>query len=285
VSSSDGDRRPGPVALVIFDYGGVISERMLEGLAEFEIRMDYPTGSVHRLLFGDTPPHRSTPQAPSPPALGGKATQHLGDGDPVDGAHEQPSGSGGTAPGIRAASERDRVVDDGQEVHDFHLLETGDLGFHEYLEGVTRRAPEHLGRELEPHAFMEFMQATGVRVQWPIVHEIRRLRDAGVPLALLTNNVKEFGDAWRSSFPVDDLFGIVIDSSEVGMRKPDPRIYQLTCERAGVATEDSVFLDDNRDNVAAARALGIETVHVGSDPIAVITELAEILERRGVRTR
>jgi epoxide hydrolase-like predicted phosphatase len=253
----------GPVRLVIFDYGGVISERMLEGLAEFEVRMDYPAGSVHRLLFGEIPPHRSTPQAPSPPVLGGEATQHLpgSDGDPVDGAY-----------------------DDG-EVHDFHLLETGDLGFHEYLEGVTRRAPEHLGRELEPHAFMEFMQATGVRVRWPIVHEIRRLRDAGVPLALLTNNVKEFGDAWRSSFPVDDLFEIVVDSSEVGMRKPDPRIYQLTCERAGVATEESVFLDDNRDNVAAARALGIETVHVGPDPIAVITELGAILERRGVRTR
>ena len=132
---------------------------------------------------------------------------------------------------------------------------------------------------------MEFIQATGVRVQWPIVHEIRRLRDAGVPLALLTNNVKEFGDAWRSSFPVDELFEIVVDSSEVGMRKPDPRIYELTCERAGVATEESVFLDDNGDNVAAARALGIETVHVGADPIAVITELGEILERRGVRSR
>ena len=232
----------GPVALVIFDYGGVISERMLDGLAQFEVRMDYPTGSVHQLLFGETPPGN--------------------DGDPVDGA-----------------------FDGAPEVHDFHLLETGDLGFHQYLEGVIRRAPEHLGHELEPHAFMEFMQATGVRVQWPIVHEIRRLRGSGVPLALLTNNVKEFGDAWRSSFPVDDLFEIVVDSSEVGMRKPDPRIYQLTCERAGVAAEDSVFLDDNRDNVAAARALGIETVHVGNDPIAVITELGEILERRGVRTR
>lgn len=237
----------GPVRLVIFDYGGVISERMLGGLAEFEARMDYPAGSVHRLLFGEAPE---------------------GDGDPVDGAFE-----------------RDRVGDGNQAVHDFHLLETGELGFHDYLEGVTRRAPEHLGRELESHAFMEFMLATGVRVQWPIVHEIRRLRDAGVPLALLTNNVKEFGDAWRSSFPVDELFEIVVDSSEVGMRKPDPRIYQLTCERAGVATEEAVFLDDNRDNVAAARALGIETVHVGADPIVVITELGEILQRRGVRSR
>jgi epoxide hydrolase-like predicted phosphatase len=271
----------GPVALVIFDYGGVISERMLEGLAEFEVRMDYPDGSVHRLLFGDTPPHRSTPQAPSPPVLGGKATQH----PPHWSTPQAPSPPvlGGKA--TQHLPHRSTPQAPSPPAHDFHLLETGELGFHEYLEGVARRAPEHLGRELEPHAFMEFMQATGVRVRWPIVHEVRRLRDAGVPLALLTNNVKEFGDAWRSSFPVDELFEIVIDSSEVGMRKPDPRIYQLTCERAGVATEDSVFLDDNRDNVAAARALGIETVHVGTDPIAVITELGAILERRGVRTR
>ena len=119
-------------------------------------------------------------------------------------------------------------------------------------------------------------------MQWPIVHEIRRLREEGIAVALLTNNVKEFGDSWRASFPVDELFEIVVDSSEVGMRKPDPRIYELTCSRAGVRPDESVFLDDNVDNVAAARALGIETVHVGRDPLATIAELRAILDRRGV---
>ena len=231
----------GPVRLVIFDFGGVICERMLEDLTQFELRMGYPPGSVDRLLFGEIPPGS--------------------DGDPVDGAYDEGP------------------------VHDFHLLETGDLAFHDYLEGIVRRAPAYLGRELEPHAFLEFTQATSVRVQWPIVHEIRRLRDERIPVALLTNNVKEFGDAWRSSFPVDELFEVVIDSSEVGMRKPDPRIYELTCARAGAVPDESVFLDDNADNVAAARALGIETVHVGTDPLATIAELREILVRRGVRTR
>ncbi|MEX2255769.1 MAG: HAD family phosphatase [Acidimicrobiia bacterium] len=235
------DGPDGPVGLVIFDYGGVISERMLDGLADFEQRMGYPSGSVHRLLFGEIPPGS--------------------DGDPVDGAYDEGP------------------------VHDFHLLETGDLGFHEYLEGVERRAPAHLGRPLEPHAFAEFTQATSLRVQWPMVHEIRRLRAEGIPVALLTNNVKEFGDAWRSSFPVDELFEIIVDSSDVRMRKPDPRIYELTCERGGVTPTAAVFLDDNRDNVAAARALGIETVHVGPDSLAAITELHSILERRGVTTR
>jgi epoxide hydrolase-like predicted phosphatase len=227
-----------PVALVIFDYGGVISERMLEDLAEFEARMGYPAGSVERLLFGELPPGV--------------------EGDPVDGAYDEGP------------------------VHDFHLLEIGQLPFDEYIAGIARRAPEHLGRELESDAFVRFTEAMSVRVQWPIVHEIRRLRAERVPVALLTNNVKEFGETWRTSFPVDELFEIVVDSSEVGMRKPDPRIYELTCARAGVRPEDAVFLDDNRDNVAAARALGIETVHVGPDPRVTIAELQAILDRRGV---
>jgi epoxide hydrolase-like predicted phosphatase len=237
-----GDRAPEIcVELVIFDYGGVISERLLDDLAVFERRMGYPPGSIDRLLFGEIPPGS--------------------DGDPVDGAYDEGS------------------------VHDFHLLETGDLGFAEYLEGVVRRAPEIIGRELDAVAFVEFTAATGVRVQWPMIHEIRRLQESSIALALLTNNVKEFGDAWRASFPVDELFPVIIDSSEVGMRKPDPRIYELTCERAGSAPEASVFLDDNPDNVKAARALGIETVHVGRDSLAAIAELRAILDRRGVRTR
>jgi epoxide hydrolase-like predicted phosphatase len=230
----------GPVALVIFDYGGVISERMLDDFAAFEVRMGYPAGSIERLLFGELPPGV--------------------EGDPVDGAYDEGP------------------------VHDFHLLETGALAFDAYVEGIARRAPEHLGRELEPDAFVQFAEAMAVRVQWPIVHEIRRLREEGVAIALLTNNVKEFGDAWRASFPVDELFEIVVDSSEVGMRKPDPRIYELTCSRAGTRPDESVFLDDNVDNVAAARALGIETVHVGRDPLATIAELRAILDRRGVVT-
>jgi putative hydrolase of the HAD superfamily len=228
----------GPVDLVIFDYGGVISERLLDDLSDFEVAMDFPRGSLDRLLFGEIPPGS--------------------DGDPIDGAYDEGP------------------------VHDFHLLETGAIDFARYLAGILERAPEILGRELDPNVFYEFAASAPVRVQWPIIHEIRRLRDTGVPLALLTNNVKEFGTAWRASFPVDELFPVVIDSSEVGMRKPDPRIYVLTCDEAGVAPEHAVFLDDNADNVAAARALGIETVHVGRDPLATIDELRAILDRRGV---
>jgi epoxide hydrolase-like predicted phosphatase len=120
-------------------------------------------------------------------------------------------------------------------------------------------------------------------IHWPVVHRIRELQHDGLALALLTNNVKEFGDAWRATFPVDELFEVVVDSSAVGMRKPDERIYRLTCERLGVDPTAAVFLDDNRDNVAAARVVGMEAVHFGDDPWEALAALDAVLERRGVQ--
>jgi FMN phosphatase YigB (HAD superfamily) len=69
------------------------------------------------------------------------------------------------------------------------------------------------------------------------------------------------------------------------MRKPDSRIYTLTCEQAGSKPTAAVFLDDNYDNIEAARALGIEVVHVGLDPLVAIAELQEILGRRGTKVK
>ena len=57
------------------------------------------------------------------------------------------------------------------------------------------------------------------------VEGVRRLRERGIRTALITNNVAEFGDGWRKMIPVDGLFEIIIDSSAVGIRKPDPRIF------------------------------------------------------------
>ena len=86
-----------------------------------------------------------------------------------------------------------------------------------------------------------------------------------------------------SSF-LRELFEVVVDSSDVGMRKPDPRIYELTCRRLGVTADASVFVDDNTENVAAARRLGMEVVLFGDDPWAALAELDAILHRRGALT-
>lgn len=118
-----------------------------------------------------------------------------------------------------------------------------------------------------------------------VVRKIRELKARGLRLGLLTNNVKEFGEHWRTMFPLEELFEDVVDSSHVGMRKPEPEIYELTCARLGIRPVDAVFVDDNADNVAAARALGMEAVHFGEDPWAALDALDAVLERRGVTTR
>jgi putative hydrolase of the HAD superfamily len=100
----------------------------------------------------------------------------------------------------------------------------------------------------------------------------RGLRDRGVRLALLTNNVREWEPLWRPKLPVDDVFELVVDSAFVGMRKPEPEIYALTLERLGVPAEACVFVDDLEINVDAARSAGMQGI-VYRDTAQAIAEL------------
>lgn len=59
--------------------------------------------------------------------------------------------------------------------------------------------------------------------------------------------------AWRTMIDADDLVDVVIDSSEVGMRKPNPAIFQLALDRLGVRADRSIFLDDSRGICPAPR--------------------------------
>jgi putative hydrolase of the HAD superfamily len=95
----------------------------------------------------------------------------------------------------------------------------------------------------------------------PMIEFARQLRNRGMRTALLTNNVREWEPLWRSKLPeIDEIFEVVVDSAFVGMRKPDPAIYELTLARLGVAATDCVFLDDFEVNCEAARELGMVAV-------------------------
>ncbi len=99
----------------------------------------------------------------------------------------------------------------------------------------------------------------------------------------ITNNVKSGSgpgmarDANKAAAVAEvmSLFDTVVESSIEGVRKPDPRIYELACERLGVAPERAVFLDDLGINLKPARALGMATIKVLSEDQA-IDELYEI---------
>lgn len=109
---------------------------------------------------------------------------------------------------------------------------------------------------------------------------IREVRRDGIRTALLTNNVKEWEPTWRSMLPVDELFETVVDSAYVGLRKPDPRIYQLTLERVGLDPEQCIFIDDMEINVNAANELGLKGIHF-RETAQARAEVHSLLNRAG----
>jgi epoxide hydrolase-like predicted phosphatase len=103
-----------------------------------------------------------------------------------------------------------------------------------------------------------------------MVEFIHDLRAANIPTAILTNNVREFRQWWWPLLDFASLFTTIVDSHEVGMRKPNPEIYQLTLDRLGVDAQRTAFLDDLHANVVAANSLGIHGVHVEHDSLPAI---------------
>ncbi len=102
---------------------------------------------------------------------------------------------------------------------------------------------------------------------------VRSIRDRGLKAAALTNNWSGEGDATRS---LEAHFDAFVESSVLGLRKPDPRIYTHTCRLIGVDPARAVFLDDIGRNLKAARELGMTTIKV-SDPGSALAELARVL--------
>jgi epoxide hydrolase-like predicted phosphatase len=106
-----------------------------------------------------------------------------------------------------------------------------------------------------------------------MLEAIRRLRAAGLRVAALTNNWISEDEGTRVLRPHFDVF---IESAVVGLRKPDPRIYELTCRELDVTPPEAVFLDDIGSNLKSARALGMRTIKV-DEPEAALAELEGIV--------
>ncbi|MCU1400951.1 MAG: family phosphatase [Acidimicrobiales bacterium] len=103
-----------------------------------------------------------------------------------------------------------------------------------------------------------------------------RLRQAGLGIGILTNNVREFRDLWRNLMPYEELFDDIVDSHEVGLRKPNPAIYELALERLNGTASRAAFLDDLPSNVEAAAALGMFGVLVEIDAAPAIAEVERL---------
>ncbi len=113
-----------------------------------------------------------------------------------------------------------------------------------------------------------------------MVEALRRVKHAGYATACLTNNVAGGGegpeDRRHHVAEVMELFDVVVESSKVGVRKPEPRFYELACELVGVAPAECVFLDDLGINLKPAAAMGMTTIKVlGADQ--ALTDLEAVL--------
>jgi putative hydrolase of the HAD superfamily len=84
---------------------------------------------------------------------------------------------------------------------------------------------------------------------------VEELHDAGTRVAILSNAGRDFGDPYRHS-PMGSLAELVVVSAEEDVLKPDPRIYELTCERLGITPAQMVFVDNRAENARGAEAVG-----------------------------
>ena len=115
-------------------------------------------------------------------------------------------------------------------------------------------------------------------VNHELVDTIRMLRP-GYKVGLLSNAWNDLRQVMQERFHFDGLFDDLVISAEVGLAKPDPRIFRLAVERLGVQPAEAIFIDDVLANVEAARGVGLQAIHYRDNP-----QLFEALERLNVDT-
>lgn len=168
------------------------------------------------------------------------------------------------AEGLPPETVRDRFRSDPEARELLAALETGALATPEFeprfaalLEVESERLVDRLFGGMEPDEAM--------------IDGVRAARGAGVRTAMLSNS---WGDATHYDRPLlEELFDGWVISSEVGLRKPDPAIYELAAARIGLEPDECVYVDDLPGNLKPARALGMATVLHRGDAAATLAEI------------
>lgn len=109
----------------------------------------------------------------------------------------------------------------------------------------------------------------------PLLEQVIRLRQAGYQTGLLSNFWDSARRFWAEIYPFVGNFDDIIISAEVGLMKPDPQLYHLAARRLGILPAEALFVDDSAENIAGARAVGMQALHF-TDPEAARRELARI---------
>jgi len=153
-----------------------------------------------------------------------------------------------------------------------HALERGECTEEEFERRLAAELTHLDGRPVAAEGLLARMFAAGA-VEAAMLDLVRSVRQAGIRTALLSNSWGA-GDYPRHLFP--ELFDVVVISSEVGMRKPEERIFRHTAALLGLEPRECAFIDDIEANVAAAEAIGLVGLHY-REPGPTAERLARLL--------
>ncbi|MDQ3964109.1 MAG: HAD family phosphatase [Actinomycetota bacterium] len=154
-------------------------------------------------------------------------------------------------------------------------FETGRLGEAEFAIQFAQRLAQETGVEVDPERLIQQMFG-GLRLEEGMLEAVAAIRAAGFKTALLSNS-------WGvSAYPrerLTELMDVIVISGEVGMRKPDPEIFDLTATKLGVDPSGCVFVDDHPGHLKAAQVAGWMTV-LHRTPAQTIEELSRLFGLR-----
>ena len=137
-------------------------------------------------------------------------------------------------------------------------LERGELSREDFVTAFEAEALA-AGQRLEGARVLDALKGD---VRPVMVDAIRRLKKAAFLTAAVTNNIAPMSTADRDVSAVTSLFDVVIESSVVGVRKPEEEFYRITLDKLGVRADECVYLDDLGVNLKPARAMGMATIKV-----------------------
>ncbi|NBN89962.1 MAG: HAD family phosphatase [Actinobacteria bacterium] len=159
--------------------------------------------------------------------------------------------------------------------HPWHRLERGEIGM-EVLQELLEPIAAAAGMNFRGDEVEKILAPGMYEVNHFVLEKIGELRGRGYKTALLSNSIREFRPKLEEDVP-PRLFDAYIDSSHVGMRKPEPEIFHRTLRE--LALDDpshAIFLDDFAGNLAGAQAVGLRTIHV-KNPHDALEELEVLL--------
>lgn len=160
--------------------------------------------------------------------------------------------------------------------HPWHQVERGEIALEKARDKILAIGAEQ-GLNVDIWEVFMAMADNGGGLRVELVEYVRKIRASGLATGIITNNVVEFREHWRGMLPVDELFDFVVDSCEVGIRKPNPAIFTHALEVGGLKPNEAIFLDDFEGNVIAASALNIHSILVDGDGAKTVADLDAVL--------